>query len=241
MTEPVWMHALVWIGLPLLGAGAGWLLKAITGWVVVPPVGALQGLFKLVDELVASVGEPRATIGAVAVGAVAGLVLALIAEQDRLTVTVSHDQVSLARGESSRRIERASVGAVFLDGKQLVVLGRGTEELAREASDLDADRLRTPSSPTGIPGWRAEIHTRTNTGSGSRTRPISHRAPTRCSRPERGRWAREATARRRGRAARRARQARRRGPGGKKAPVLAPRRRVRDPLPTALTSQDDAR
>jgi hypothetical protein len=142
VTDPVWMHALMWIGFPVLGAGAGWLLKAVTGWVVSLPWAPFQGPFKLVDELVASFGEPQATIVAVAIGTVAGLALALVAEQDRLTVTVSGDQVSLSRGESTRRIERASVSAVFLDGKQLVVLGHRTEELTREDSDLDADRLR---------------------------------------------------------------------------------------------------
>jgi hypothetical protein len=154
VAEPVWARALVWIALPLLGAGTGWLLKSVAGWVASLPWAPLQGPFKLADQLIASFGEPQATIGALAVGAVAGLALALIAAEERLTVTVSHDRVTTTRDESSREIGRASVGAVFLDGKQLVLLGRAGEELAREASDLDADRLQDAFLTHGFP-WLA--------------------------------------------------------------------------------------
>lgn len=154
VSEPVWGRVLMWTGLPLLGAGAGWLLKSVAGWVVSLPWAPLQGPFELADQLITSFGEPQATIGALAVGAVAGLVLAFIAEHESLTVGVSHDQVSLKRGEYSREIGRRSVNAVFLDGKQLVLLGHQTEELARENSDLDAERLRDAFQAHGFP-WLA--------------------------------------------------------------------------------------
>ena len=151
VSEPVWARALTWTVLPLVGAGAGWLLKSVAGWVASLPWAPLQGPFVLVDRLVASFGEPQATIGALALGAVAGLVLSFIAAEERLTVTVSHDRATTTRGESSREIGRASVGAVFLDGKHLVLLGRTGEELAREASDLDADRLQAAFLTHGYP------------------------------------------------------------------------------------------
>lgn len=155
VSERAWVRVLMWTGLPLLGAGAGWLLKSMAGWVASLPWAPLQGPFELADRLIASFGEPQATIGALAIGAVAGLVLAFIAEQESLTVAVSHDQVSIKRGEHSSRIERTSVNAVFLDGKQLVLLGRSGEELAREASDLDTDRLRGAFQAHGYP-WLAD-------------------------------------------------------------------------------------
>lgn len=155
VTEPKWLRTLVWLGFPLVGAGTGWLLKSVARWVASFPWAPLQGPFKLADQLVASFGEPQATIGAVVIGAVAGLVLAFIAEQESLTVAVSHGQVSMKRGESSRRFERTSIDDVFLDGKQLVMLGRSGEELAREASDLDADRLQATFLARGYP-WRAD-------------------------------------------------------------------------------------
>lgn len=114
-------------------------------------MGAVPGPF----ELVASVPEPHASIGALTVGGLAGLVLAILAALERLTVTVADDRVNLTRGGVTRTVERSLVGAVFLDGRQLVLLGRAAEELAREeASDLEAERLRDALAVHGFP-WRA--------------------------------------------------------------------------------------
>ncbi|MGH3146194.1 MAG: YqeB family protein, partial [Rubrobacter sp.] len=68
VSESVWALVLTWTGLPLLGAGAGWLLKSVAGWVATLPWAPLQGPFKLADQLIASFGEPQSTIGALAFG-----------------------------------------------------------------------------------------------------------------------------------------------------------------------------
>lgn len=154
VVQPLWLRTVVWLGLPVLGTGAGWLLRSVAGWVASLPWAPFQGPFELADRLIASFGEPQATVGALALGAAAGLVLALIAEQERLTVTVSDDRVATRRGGSSLEISHAEVAAVFLDGKQLVVLGKGTTELARIPSDLDAGRLGAAFLRHGYP-WSA--------------------------------------------------------------------------------------
>lgn len=151
VTEPVWVRGLAWVGLPLLGAGLGWLLKAIAGWVVSLPWAPFQGPFRLADRLITSFGEPQATVGALALGTVVGLGLALIAEQERLVLTFSEGLVTLKRGEAARAIGRTSVDAVFLDGDSLVLLGHAGEELARERSDLDRGRLQQVFSRSGFP------------------------------------------------------------------------------------------
>jgi hypothetical protein len=150
VVEPRWQRLLVWIGFPLLGLAAGWLLKSVAGWVASLPWAPFQGPFKLVE----SVPEPHASIGALVVGGLAGLVLATLAALDRLTVTVADDQVTVTRGGVTRTFKRPLVGAVFLDDRRLVLLGRATEELAREASDLEADRLGDAFVAHGFP-WRA--------------------------------------------------------------------------------------
>jgi hypothetical protein len=151
VAEPTWVRALVWIGFPLLGAAGGWLLKVVAGWVASWPWGPSRGPFLLV----AAVAEPHATIGALALGGLAGLVVAYLAALDRLTVTVAGDQVTMARGSTVRSVKHHQVGAVFMDGKQLVLLGRAGEELAREASDLEAGHLTDAFRTHGYP-WRAE-------------------------------------------------------------------------------------
>jgi hypothetical protein len=141
-------RALVWTGFPLLGAGAGWLLRWLAGWATSLPWVPFQGPL----ELVASVPDPQATIGSLALGVVGGLVVAALAEQDYVRVAVDDEQVTIARGRSSRRVPRASIAAVFLDSKQLVLLGQATDELAREGGDLpDAERLQAAFAARGYP------------------------------------------------------------------------------------------
>jgi hypothetical protein len=141
-------RALVWVGFPLIGAVAGWLLKSLAEWATTLPWVPFQGPL----ELVASVPEPYATIGSLALGAAGGLVVAVLAEQDYVRVAVDDDEVTISRGGSSRRVPRASVAAVFLDGKQLVLLGHATEELDREGGDLpDGKRLQVAFEARGYP------------------------------------------------------------------------------------------
>lgn len=141
-------RALVWVGFPLIGAAAGWLLKSLAEWATSLPWVPFQGPL----ELVASVPDPQATIGSLALGVAGGLVVAVLAEQDYVRVTVEDDQLTVTRGGSSRRVPRASVEAVFLDGKQLVLLGHETDELVREGGDLpDAERLQAAFRAHGYP------------------------------------------------------------------------------------------
>jgi len=141
-------RAIVWLGFPLIGGGAGWLLRSLAGWATSLPWVPFKGPL----ELVASVPDPLATLGSVALGIVGGLVVAVLAEQDYVRVTVDDDQVTVARGASRRSLPRASIGAVFLDGRQLVLLGHATDELAREGGDLpDAERLEAAFLAHGYP------------------------------------------------------------------------------------------
>jgi hypothetical protein len=79
-------------------------------------------------------------------------VVAVLAEQDYVRVTVTDEQVRIARGGSSRQVPRGSVRAAFVDGKQLVLLGHATQELAREGGDLpDAPRLQAAFQARGYP------------------------------------------------------------------------------------------
>jgi hypothetical protein len=142
VAAPALGHVILWIGLALLGAGAAWLLKSVVGWVASLSWVPFVELIQLIDELLTSIGEPWATIGALVLGGLGGLVLAFLIVKDSLTVTVSDTQVSMTRGDYSAEVERAQVSALFLDGDKLVVLGHGSEELAAVESDLLAEDLK---------------------------------------------------------------------------------------------------
>jgi hypothetical protein len=140
--------AVWWVGFPLLGGGAGWLVNIGLDWLV-----RLHRIpFGVVVRPLASVPEPAATIGAIVLGGLAGLWLATTASAESLTVVVDLNQVVLRRGAKVRPpVPRSAVGAVFLDGKHLVLLDRAGEELIREPSALDRRRLRDAFRCAGYP------------------------------------------------------------------------------------------
>ncbi|MER7416581.1 hypothetical protein ABT346_07300 [Micromonospora peucetia] len=146
--------AVLWGGIPVLGAGAGWLLSKGAGWIAELPWAPVQGLF----ELVAGLPEPQAGIGGVAVGALGGLLIASVGTAERLAVTVGTEQVGLRRDRADRQVERRSVRAVFVDGKNLVLLGADDGELVRERSDLAVDRLRDAFRAHGWPWTEGDPH-----------------------------------------------------------------------------------
>ncbi|MCI2420492.1 hypothetical protein MOQ72_23875 [Saccharopolyspora sp. K220] len=146
-------HVLVrrgsWVICPLLGALAVFLLRLVAAWVTALPWAPFQGVF----ELAASVPDPWGTVGAIVIGAVIGFGFAGLMAQERLTVTISAEQVTLTVGRSEQHTERAVIGSVFVDGKHLVLLDSSGGELVRQKSDLDKRALRRAFAEHGYP-WR---------------------------------------------------------------------------------------
>lgn len=154
VADPKWVSPTMWVGFPLAGAGVGVLLKAIAGWVASLEWAPLQGPFRLL----ASIAEPQATIGSLAVGALLGLILAVIAASESVAVTVADDRVTIRRGSDERRFDREPVRAVFVDGKHLVLLGPATEELLREKTDQPPGRIRDAFVAHGYPWHEDDPH-----------------------------------------------------------------------------------
>ncbi|GAA2076051.1 YqeB family protein [Actinomadura alba] len=149
VAEPLEERILIWVLFPALGAGAGWLIKLGAAWLTEIPFIPFRPAF----EFLTSAPEPRATLIALLVGALLGLAVACVAAWERLTVTVTDKAVSLRCRGTTQDFTRASVEAVFRDGKRLVLLGPVTEELARESGDLKTERLRDAFLRHGYP-WQ---------------------------------------------------------------------------------------
>lgn len=145
------MWAAVWVGFPLVGGAVGWGLVAIADWVTSLSWAPMQGPFELLQRFS---GTPL-TIGAIVVGAVAGLLLALSGAAERLHVTVTDRELRLRRDETTTSFDRGKVAAAFVDGKQLVLQAASGAELARERSDLPAAELATAFRAHGYP-WRED-------------------------------------------------------------------------------------
>ncbi|MGW4461275.1 YqeB family protein [Micromonospora sp. NPDC004704] len=139
VAEPGWERLLIWTLFPLLGAGAIAGLHALTDWLVKLPWAPVKIAAKFVKDL----PDPAATLGAIGIGVVAGLIVAVTAVHEQLAVTVAADRVTLARRDGTvREVDGKTVDLVFLDGKHLVLLDAAGAELAREKSDLKGELLR---------------------------------------------------------------------------------------------------
>lgn len=134
-----------------LGAALGALLKPFAGWALSLPWVPLGGPLRLID----AVPPTPALIGGVVLGIVAGLLLAAVGDAEHLYVVVTRDELTLRRGEFEAMVPRTAVGAVFLDGTRMVVLGHRGQELCSRAGDLSAQRLATTLRSHGYP-WRPD-------------------------------------------------------------------------------------
>ncbi|HEY1176857.1 MAG TPA: hypothetical protein VGF17_11925 [Phytomonospora sp.] len=126
VTDPLADRLLMWIGLPVLGSLAVWGLTLIAGWVAGLSWAPFQGAFRLA----ADVPEPFATLGAFALGAVGGLVLAYLGSLESLVVTLEGDAVEAVKDGRTRTIGRHDIDRACLSGKELVLLSAdGAEPL----------------------------------------------------------------------------------------------------------------
>lgn len=146
VATPVWARAAAWLGLPAAGAALLVGVDRLADVVVRIPWAPLRGPFRFVQQW----AEPQATIGALVLGGIAGLVLAWLADAESLTVRFRHDQVELTRPGVRRSVPRRDVAVAFRDRDRLILLGPTGRELAREPAHLPPARLAPAFRAHGI-------------------------------------------------------------------------------------------
>jgi hypothetical protein len=137
VATPLGVRLAVWSGLPAVGAGIGWAVHQVPGWVLRIPFVPMRGPFRLADRL----PEPESTVVALLLGVAGGLVLAYLVDRESLAVRMSATEVVLTRPGASRTVSRADVAVAYREGDHLVLLGRTGRELARETSHLAPRKL----------------------------------------------------------------------------------------------------
>ena len=147
--HPAVAHVLLWTALPVLGAGTGWLLTRLPGWVSGLPWAPFQEPLTRLAPLVG----PAATVVLLGLGAVAGCLCALMAYDEVTTVRVDPGGVTVTRADRTTAAGREDVAAVFCDGRDLVLLRPDGGEAARERTWHRPVRLRRAFSAEGWP-WR---------------------------------------------------------------------------------------
>jgi hypothetical protein len=140
------------VGGALLGAGLGFFLPALAGWLLslrwVPEHGALR--------LVDSWDGPLAPLLLGLAGLLLGLVLAGLAIFTTMRATVTDEWIRVQIGDKKRTIGRAEVDAVFVDGKKLVILDRESRQLLREPSEGKAADIARAFTAHGYPWVKAD-------------------------------------------------------------------------------------
>ncbi|WP_207933241.1 hypothetical protein [Actinomadura sp. GC306] len=133
LREPVWATAAVYVVAVLLGAAAGWLLGLLAEWLVSLPYAPMKGPARLVAMIPGWVLP--------LLGALAGLVVGLIAQYEQLVIRLHADRLVLTRKGHEERLAREDIALICRDGGKLVVLSTEGGELARVKSGLDFGRV----------------------------------------------------------------------------------------------------
>lgn len=124
-------------GFGVAGLILGYFLPRIAVWALKLPWVPFQGPLKLINQFSGSWLEFVLAL----LGLIAGLAVANRAIKESLVVTCTDQEVELDKNGHKQTIARADIDMVFLDGKQLVMIGMSGHELARENSDESTKRL----------------------------------------------------------------------------------------------------
>ncbi|PKW13168.1 YqeB family protein [Saccharopolyspora spinosa] len=138
---------LLGIGGGAAGFGLGFLAKPLVQWIL-DAVGDAPGPLRVAAALPTVWAVPALTV----VGLLAGVWLAATARQESLVLTVGTGGIGLRQDGADRYAPRDSIAAVFLDGKELVLLDGETKQITRnKASDLSKRELQAAFESYGYP------------------------------------------------------------------------------------------
>ncbi|MCF7616682.1 hypothetical protein P9D51_18565 [Bacillus sonorensis] len=113
---------------PVLGAVLGWFLPVIADWMLMIPIVPFKGPL----EFVASFNSYWVSIIAAIIGIIAGLFFSQYIFNEILKVLISDQNVRLLMKEKEEMIEKKEISTVYLENKDLVILGVNGNELYRE-------------------------------------------------------------------------------------------------------------
>lgn len=147
LAMPRWMKGILYVGLPAIGLVVGYFIPRLADW-----ASGLDWIpFQGPVELVAGFDGWWVALITTVIGLVGGLILAGMAMDESLEATVTDDEVRFKLNGKTRTFARPDVRGVFLDDKQLVLLGPATEELAREKHESTPAQIAAAFESHGYP------------------------------------------------------------------------------------------
>jgi len=134
-------------GFGAAGVALGFLVPYIAGWLARLPWAPFQGPARLISHF----DGTWLRLALMAPGGIAGLAVAFIAVRELLTAVIDDSEVRFEKDGKRRAFARSEIAAVFVDGKQLVVLGTSGHELLRENTDEPAKAWAAAFRKHGYP------------------------------------------------------------------------------------------
>src|SRR5690625_4664728 len=136
---------------PILGALLGWFVPTIANWLIKIPFIPFKGPLEWITTLE---GYWIPIIGMV-VGIIAGFIFTLYAFHETLKVTISDSEVKLAVKEKVEIIMKKDIYTVFMEEKQLILLGANGVELYRGQPETKKGLIEDAFKRHDYP-WRSE-------------------------------------------------------------------------------------
>ena len=130
-------------GLPLVGLVLGFFLPRIADWATTLDWVPFQGPLKLI----AGWDEWWVSVICIVIGLLAGVLLAAMALEDTLKVTITGQSVEFLKNQKTVTVPREKVAVAFVDGKEIVLQDSTSRELAREKHDqLKGEARQIPAA-----------------------------------------------------------------------------------------------
>ncbi|MFD1386950.1 hypothetical protein ACFQ4Z_09035 [Oceanobacillus oncorhynchi subsp. oncorhynchi] len=129
--------AIIIIGGPLLGAIIGWFIQIISSWLIKIPFIPFGPFF----EWIISWNSSWVSIIGGIVGLIAGILFALYAFSESLKMTIADQKVTMKRYDQEVTLQKNDISAIYMDRKDIVVLGQKGEELYRSQTDVKQPKI----------------------------------------------------------------------------------------------------
>lgn len=128
----------LWLILPLIGLVIGYFLPPISEWASKLEWIPFQGPF----NLVASLNEGWVIFATMAFGLAAGIILTLFIYNEILNIYISEDTLAFKIGKIDMSYDKDDISYIYVDHKDLVVIGHDGYELFRYEKELSTKTIK---------------------------------------------------------------------------------------------------
>ncbi len=128
---------IMWLGFPLIGLVLGWFLPSTAKWASTLPWVPFQGPL----NLIASYNGAWVGFATMALGLVAGIALTFLSFHESLEMIIDDEKIIFKLRNDEMNFKKKDISLVFMDGKQIVLLGNDEKELFRYKQELNKNTV----------------------------------------------------------------------------------------------------